>query len=186
MHDPSTFELTPSSSLPFLPLSSPQPPVRVPTSSTTEPLPGIDTTYDVVQYAATTYPNRRAFGTRPVLDIVKETKTIAKMVGGQETTQEKEWSFFKLGAYEWISEYCYTTFLPQSFTCKRLEARETNLNPVPPRFRVCRPSPHLLPHAAYKEFAEWTGWLATGLWELGLGRREGAEDQFVNIFGATK
>ncbi|KAL7413055.1 long-chain-fatty-acid-CoA-ligase [Mrakia frigida] len=106
----------------------------------TQPLPGIDTTYDVVQYAATTYPNRRAFGTRPVLDIVKETKTIAKMVGGQETTQEKEWSFFKLGAYEWIT---------------------------------------------YKEFAEWTGWLATGLWELGLGRREGAEDQFVNIFGAT-
>lgn len=71
----------------------------------TEPLPGIDTTYDVVQYAAKTYPNKRAFGTRPVLDIVKETKTITKMVGGQETTQDKEWSYFKLGAYEWISKF---------------------------------------------------------------------------------
>lgn len=49
---------------------------------------------------------------------MKETKTITKMVGGQETTQEKEWSFFKLGAYEWISKFSSPfLWLPSLSSC---------------------------------------------------------------------
>lgn len=74
-------------------------------SALSEPLPGIDTTYDVVCYAAETYPDKRAFGTRSVEKVITETKQITKMVDGKETTVDKEWKYFQLGPYEWISTY---------------------------------------------------------------------------------
>ena len=72
-------------------------------------------------YAAETYPDKRAFGTRSVEKVITETKQITKMVDGKETTVDKEWKYFQLGPYEWISQsdlifWCLTHWGRQAVT----------------------------------------------------------------------
>lgn len=57
--------------------------------SNTEPLPGINTTYDIVKHAAKTFGKKEAFGTRPVLDVITEVKDVKKTIGGKETDEKK-------------------------------------------------------------------------------------------------
>lgn len=71
-----------------------------------EPIAGLDTTYDVVQYAARTRPNKNAFGTRTITDIVTETKEVTKIVDGVEKKEQKEWKYFQLSEYK-----CQSFFL---------------------------------------------------------------------------
>ncbi|CED85600.1 Acyl-CoA synthetase [Phaffia rhodozyma] len=106
----------------------------------TQPLPGINTTLDVVNYAAQKSPNARGFGIRPVLDTITETKQITKMVDGQPHVESKDWKFFRLGEYQWIT---------------------------------------------YLEFKQRINKIGTGLYELGLGKRENGESGFVNIYSMT-
>lgn len=69
----------------------------------TQPLEGIDTVYDVVQYAARTHGKRDAFGSRDILDIVEEEKEVKKVVGGKEVTEMKKWKYFHLSDFKFIS-----------------------------------------------------------------------------------
>jgi long-chain acyl-CoA synthetase len=64
----------------------------------------INTLYDVLLYGARVYPaSKHLFGTRSVTNIVKESKDVTKSVNGVSITKKKEWSFFELSAYKWVT-----------------------------------------------------------------------------------
>ena len=69
----------------------------------TQPFEGIDTVYDVVQYAARAHGTRDAFGHRDIIDIVEEEKEVKKVVGGKEVTETKKWKYFHLSDFKFIS-----------------------------------------------------------------------------------
>ncbi|THU86311.1 long-chain-fatty-acid-CoA-ligase [Dendrothele bispora CBS 962.96] len=69
----------------------------------TQPFEGIDTVYDVIQYAARTHGTRNALGWREVVDIHEEEKEITKVVGGKEVKEKKKWKYFQLSEYKYWS-----------------------------------------------------------------------------------
>ncbi|KDR78211.1 hypothetical protein GALMADRAFT_1307016 [Galerina marginata CBS 339.88] len=69
----------------------------------TQPFDGIDTVFDVVQYAARTHGNRKALGWRDVVKTVEEEKDVTKVVDGKEVTEKKKWKYFELSDYKYIS-----------------------------------------------------------------------------------
>ncbi|KAF9474969.1 long-chain-fatty-acid-CoA-ligase [Pholiota conissans] len=69
----------------------------------TQPFEGIDTVYDIVQYAARTHGTRNALGWRDVVRVIEEEKEVKKVVDGQEITEKKKWKFFELSDYKYLS-----------------------------------------------------------------------------------
>ncbi|KAF8900472.1 long-chain-fatty-acid-CoA-ligase [Gymnopilus junonius] len=67
------------------------------------PFDGIDTVFDVVEYAARTHGNRKALGWRDIIRIHEEEKEVKKFVGGKEVTEKKKWKYFELSDYKYIS-----------------------------------------------------------------------------------
>jgi long-chain acyl-CoA synthetase len=67
----------------------------------TQPWEGIDSTVDVLAYAAKTYGTRDALGWREVADEIEEEKEVTKTVGGKEVKEKKKWKYFKLGKYQY-------------------------------------------------------------------------------------
>jgi long-chain acyl-CoA synthetase len=68
------------------------------------PADGVNTVWDIVQRSAKTYPNHRAIGWRKLIKLHKETKKVQKNVDGQVKEVDKEWQFFEL------SEFSYVTY----------------------------------------------------------------------------
>lgn len=69
----------------------------------TQPFAGIDTVFDVVEYAARTHGSRNALGWRDVLNTVEEEKEVKKLVAGKEVTEVKKWKYFQLSDYRYLS-----------------------------------------------------------------------------------
>jgi long-chain acyl-CoA synthetase len=69
----------------------------------TQPLEGIETTSDIIAYAARTHGTRNALGWRDVIAIHDEEKEVKKMVGGKEITEKKTWKYFQLSDYKYIN-----------------------------------------------------------------------------------
>ena len=69
----------------------------------TQPFEGIDTVYDIVQYAARTHGTRNALGWRDVVRVIEEEKEVKKVVDGQEIMEKKKWKFFELSDYKYIT-----------------------------------------------------------------------------------
>lgn len=67
----------------------------------TTPDPDISVLADVLARSVKLWPNKNAVGWRPTIRIVKETKEVIKIVGGEERKEEKVWSYFELGDYQW-------------------------------------------------------------------------------------
>ena len=40
---------------------------------------------------------------RPLIKMIHEEKEVTKTVGGKETKQNKKWSYFHMGGFEWIN-----------------------------------------------------------------------------------
>ncbi|KAL1961009.1 hypothetical protein VTO42DRAFT_4897 [Malbranchea cinnamomea] len=76
-----------------------------------QPDPAVRTVYDLVPYAATKYGSATCIGTRRVIAIHKEKKKITKMVDGRETEVEKEWSYFELSPYSFLSYIEFQQFV---------------------------------------------------------------------------
>lgn len=68
-----------------------------------QPDPSVKTVYDIIQYAASKFGDAKCMGTRTVLNIYKEKKMVKKIVDGKETEVEKEWSYFELSPYKYMS-----------------------------------------------------------------------------------
>lgn len=72
-----------------------------------KPDPNISTTYELVRVSAQKYGNSKAMGSRKLVRTHQETKKVKKMVDGEEREVDKQWTFFELSGYEYItfSEY---------------------------------------------------------------------------------
>ncbi|KIY67621.1 long-chain-fatty-acid-CoA-ligase [Cylindrobasidium torrendii FP15055 ss-10] len=69
----------------------------------TQPFEGLDTLPDIIDYAARTFGSRDAVGWREVVDVITEEKEVKKVVGGNEVTEKKQWKYFQLSPYTFIS-----------------------------------------------------------------------------------
>lgn len=73
------------------------------------PAEGVHTVYDLVKRSARIYPNHTAVGYRKLIELHKETKKIKKNIGGEVQEVEKEWQYFELTPYEYITYKDYET-----------------------------------------------------------------------------
>ncbi|KAI5285840.1 long-chain fatty acid-CoA ligase [Ascosphaera aggregata] len=78
-----------------------------------EPDPSIRTIYDVIQFGVRTYGNAKCMAYRDLLKVHKETKKVPKTIDGQQQMVDKEWTYFELGPYHWLSYYQYERFMLQ-------------------------------------------------------------------------
>ncbi|KAF5347312.1 hypothetical protein D9756_009932 [Leucocoprinus leucothites] len=69
----------------------------------TQPGEGVNTVFDIVEYAARTHGSRNALGWRDVVRIHEEEKEVTKTVDGKEVKEKKKWKYFELGGYQYHS-----------------------------------------------------------------------------------
>jgi hypothetical protein len=69
----------------------------------TSPAEGINTVYDILQYASRTHGTRNAYGYRDVIDIIEDQKEVTKTVDGKQVKETKTWKYFHLSDYKYIS-----------------------------------------------------------------------------------
>ena len=68
-----------------------------------KPAPNISTTYDLVKVSAEKYATERALGSRRLVKLHHESKTVKKMVDGEEQEVEKNWTYFELSGFEYVT-----------------------------------------------------------------------------------
>jgi long-chain acyl-CoA synthetase len=69
----------------------------------TIPEEGCHTLYDILIRAGEKFGEKKALGTRPVLTKHVETKKVKKVVEGKEIEVDKDWTYFELGPYSYIT-----------------------------------------------------------------------------------
>lgn len=78
-----------------------------------QPSEDVHTVLDIVRRSARLYGDRQALGTRKLVQLHKETKTIQKNIGGKVQDIEKEWQFFELSPFTFITYKQYETLVLQ-------------------------------------------------------------------------
>ncbi|PPQ73986.1 hypothetical protein CVT26_006355 [Gymnopilus dilepis] len=68
----------------------------------TEPVPGVSTISDIIDYAAREHGQKNAVGWRDIINVHEEKKEIKKVVDGQEKTETKTWKYFELSDYRFM------------------------------------------------------------------------------------
>jgi long-chain acyl-CoA synthetase len=63
----------------------------------------VHTLYDVLTYSAKKYPERKGFGFRKVDKMIDEEKVVTKFVNGEEVKEKKNWKYFQLSAYHYLT-----------------------------------------------------------------------------------
>jgi long-chain acyl-CoA synthetase len=76
----------------------------------TRPSPEVRTAFDLLKRSAGTYPNEPAMGSRRLIKTHKERK---KVVDGQVQEVEKEWTYFELSDYSYMTYKEYETMVLQ-------------------------------------------------------------------------
>lgn len=69
----------------------------------TQPVEGVNTVFDIVEYAARTHGSRDALGWREVVRIHEEEKEVTKTVDGKEVKEKKKWKYFELSDFQFHS-----------------------------------------------------------------------------------
>lgn len=77
------------------------------------PAPDVNTTFDLLKRSVDKYANEPAIGSRKLIDIHKEKKKVPKVVDGQTTEVEKEWTYYELSDYTYITYQEYFTQILQ-------------------------------------------------------------------------
>ncbi|KAJ4142800.1 long-chain fatty acid-CoA ligase [Fusarium falciforme] len=78
------------------------------------PAEGINTVFDIVQRSARVYPDRGGIGSRKLIELHEEVKTVKqKKADGQTKEVEKKWQYFELSGYSFISFKEYETLVLQ-------------------------------------------------------------------------
>ncbi|KAH7318936.1 long-chain-fatty-acid-CoA ligase-like protein [Rhexocercosporidium sp. MPI-PUGE-AT-0058] len=63
----------------------------------------ISTLFDIVEQSALEHGDRKALGSRKIIRMHNETKKVKKLVDGELREVDKNWSYFELSGYEYIS-----------------------------------------------------------------------------------
>ena len=69
----------------------------------TSPVEGVNTLFDIIARGNKVYPDRKAMGRRKLVKMHTETKEVQKMVDGEVQKVNKEWQFFELSKFEWMT-----------------------------------------------------------------------------------
>src|SRR4051812_41624292 len=70
----------------------------------THPAEGVNTLFDIITRSAELYPDRPAVGSRSLVRVHRETKQIPKVgADGATTMVDKEWTYFELSGYTWLT-----------------------------------------------------------------------------------
>ncbi|KAL2019196.1 hypothetical protein VTK56DRAFT_9996 [Thermocarpiscus australiensis] len=77
------------------------------------PAPDVNTTFDLLKRSAEHYGNEPAVGSRKLIQIHKEKKKVPKVVDGQATEVEKEWTYYELSNYSYMTYQEYYAMVLQ-------------------------------------------------------------------------
>lgn len=77
------------------------------------PAPDVNTTFDLLKRSAQKYGNEPAIGSRELIKIHKEKKKIPKVVDGETVEVEKEWTYYELSNYTYLTYQEYFTMVLQ-------------------------------------------------------------------------
>lgn len=72
-----------------------------------KPADDVHTVFDIIRRSARLYPNHNAVGTRKLIKLHKELKKVKKVVDGETKEVDKEWSFFELTPYTFLTHKEY-------------------------------------------------------------------------------
>lgn len=73
------------------------------------PAPEVNTTFDLLKRSAELYGNEPAVGSRKLIHTHREKKKVPKVVDGKTTEVEKEWTYYELSEYTYITYQEYFT-----------------------------------------------------------------------------
>lgn len=68
-----------------------------------KPADNVTTTYELIRNAVANYGNAKCMGSRKLVKTHQETKKVKKVVDGEEREVDKNWTFFELSSYEYIT-----------------------------------------------------------------------------------
>jgi long-chain acyl-CoA synthetase len=68
-----------------------------------EPVPGVTTVSDILDYNARKYGDKSSMGWHDILDVIEEEKEITRNVDGKEVKEKRKWKYFKLGEFPYSS-----------------------------------------------------------------------------------
>lgn len=77
------------------------------------PADEVHTVFDIVRRSARVYPNHQAVGSRKLIKVHTEMKKIKKNIDGEIQEVEKEWQFFELTKYSFLTYKEYETLVLQ-------------------------------------------------------------------------
>lgn len=77
------------------------------------PAPGVNTTLDLLTRSAELYGDESAIGSRKLIKLHKDVKKVPKVVDGETVMVDKEWQFFELSPYSYITYGEYFTLVKQ-------------------------------------------------------------------------
>lgn len=77
------------------------------------PADGVHTVFDIIQRSARIYPNHTAVGARKLVKMHKETKKVPKNVDGIVKEVDKEWQFFELTKFSYLTYKEYEQLILQ-------------------------------------------------------------------------
>lgn len=77
------------------------------------PALGVFTTFDILKRSTDLYGDEPAIGTRKLIKVHKEKKKIPKAVDGKTTEVDKEWTFFELSDYTYLTYREYFDLIQQ-------------------------------------------------------------------------
>lgn len=67
------------------------------------PAPDVNTTFDLIKRSAERYGNEPAVGSRKLIRTHKEVKKVPKVVDGEVTQVDKEWTYYELSDYSYMT-----------------------------------------------------------------------------------
>ncbi|KAI1106552.1 long-chain-fatty-acid-CoA ligase [Jackrogersella minutella] len=75
----------------------------------TRPAPHIATTYDILIESANKHGDKRAIGSRKLIETHTDTKKVPKIVDGVKQMVDKQWTYFELSPYSFLTYSEYKT-----------------------------------------------------------------------------
>lgn len=92
----------------------------------TKPADNINTVYELIKVSAAKYGNAKCMGSRKLVRTHQETKKVKKMIDGEEREVDKNWTYFELSGYEYLTFTEYERLTLQLGAGLRKIGLETN------------------------------------------------------------
>ncbi|KAI9662824.1 MAG: long-chain fatty acid-CoA ligase [Bathelium mastoideum] len=77
------------------------------------PAEGVNTIYDIITYSSKKFGNAKAMGSRKLIRTHQETKKIKKVIEGKEQEVDKNWTYYELSGYNYMSFVEYEKLVHQ-------------------------------------------------------------------------